>query len=64
MARTRIKLISGYEADIEDLVNDFIEDQKNKVEKVNAVDFYLFDVYDDDDDETYITACINYELGK
>lgn len=62
MARTRIKLISGYEADIEDLVNDFIEDQKNKVEKVNAVDFYLFDVYDDD--ETYITACINYELGK
>lgn len=62
MARTRIKLISGYEADIEDLVNDFIEDSKNKVKKVNAVDFYLFGVYDDD--ETYITACINYELGK
>lgn len=41
MARTRIKLISGYEADIEDLVNDFIEDPKNKVKKVNAVDFYL-----------------------
>lgn len=61
MARTRIKLISGYETDIEDLVNDFIEDPKNKVKKVNAVDFYLFDVYDD---ETYITACINYELGK
>ncbi|KRM63347.1 hypothetical protein FC14_GL000630 [Ligilactobacillus agilis DSM 20509] len=58
MARTRIKLISGYEADIEDLVNDFIEDPKNKVKKVNAVDFYLFGVYDD------ITACINYELDK
>lgn len=62
MARTRIKLISGYEADIEDLVNDFIEDPKNKVKKVNAVDFYIFDVYDDD--ETCITACVNYELGE
>lgn len=61
MARTRIKLISGYEDTIEDLVNNFIKDPKNKVEKVNLIEFYFSE---DDDSEAYITAYINYELGK
>ena len=61
MARTRIKLISGYEDNIEDLINDFIEDPKNKVEAVNSI---TFDFNEDDDGETYTTAYINYELGK
>lgn len=61
MARTRIKLISGYEDTIEDLVNGFIEDSKNKVEAVNSI---TFDFYEDDDGDAYTTAYINYELGK
>lgn len=61
MARTRIKLISGYEDNIEDLINDFIEDPKNKVEAVNSI---TFDFNEDDDGETYTTAYINYKLGK
>lgn len=61
MARTRIKLISGYEDNIEDLINDFIEDTKNKVAEVNSI---TFDFYEDDDGDAYTTAYINYELGE
>lgn len=61
MARTRIKLISGYEDTIEDFINDFIEDPKNKVEAVNSI---TFDFNEDDDGDAYTTAYINYELGK
>ena len=61
MARTRIKLIFGYEDDIEDLINDFIEDPKNKVTEVDSI---TFDFYEDDDGDAYTTAYINYELGK
>lgn len=61
MTRTRIKLISDYEDTIEDLVNNFIKDPKNKVEKVNLIEFYFSE---DGDGEAYITAYINYELGK
>lgn len=61
MARTRIKLISGYEDNIEDLINDFIEDPKNKVEAVNSI---TFDFNEDEDGDAYTTAYINYELGK
>ena len=61
MARTRIKLIFGYEDNIEDLINDFIKDPKNKVAEVNSI---TFDFNEDDDGETYTTAYINYELGK
>lgn len=55
MARTRIKLISGYEDNIEDLINDFIEDPKNKVEVVNSI---TFDFNEDEDGDTYTTAYI------
>lgn len=61
MARTRIKLISGYEDTIEDFINDFIEDPKNKVEAVNSI---TFDFNEDEDGDAYTTAYINYELGK
>ena len=61
MARTRIKLISGYEDTIEDLVNGFIEDAKNKVAEVNSI---TFDFNEDEDGDTYTTAYINYELDK
>ena len=61
MARTRIKLISGYEDTIEDLVNGFIEDAKNKVAEVNSI---TFDFNEDEDGDTYTTAYINYELGN
>lgn len=61
MARTRIKLISGYEDNIEDLINDFIEDPKNKVEAVNSI---TFDFNEDNDGDTYTTAYINYELSE
>lgn len=56
MARTRIKLISDYEDVIEDLINDFIEDPKNKVEAVNSI---TFDFNEDDDGDAYTTAYIN-----
>lgn len=61
MARTRIKLISGYEDNIEDLINDFIEDPKNKVAEVNSI---TFDFNEDEDGDAYTTAYINYELGE
>lgn len=61
MARTRIKLISGYEDTIEDFINDFIEDPKNKVEAVNSI---TFDFNEDEDGDAYTTAYINYELGE
>ena len=61
MARTRIKLISGYEDNIEDLINDFIEDPKNKVAEVNSI---TFDFNEDEDGDAYTTAYINYELGN
>ena len=61
MARTRIKLISDYEDVIEDLVNNFIKDPKNKVEKVNLIEFYFSE---DEDGDAYTTAYISYELGE
>lgn len=63
MLRTRIKIIDEY-ADcveyIEDSVNLFISDPKNKVAKVNSIET---EIYYDEDDDACLLAIINYELG-
>lgn len=61
MCRTRIKIIDEYTGeDLEELVNMFISNPKNKVAKVNSV---KFEVYYDEDDDACLLAIINYELG-
>lgn len=62
MCRTRIKVIDGYTTgeDVEELVNLFISDPKNKVAKVNSI---KIEIYYDEDDDPYTLAIINYELG-
>lgn len=63
MCKTRIKIIDEY-VDcieyIEDSVNQFISDPENKVAKVNSIET---EIYYDDDDDPYMIAVINYELG-
>ena len=62
MCRTRIKIIDEY-ADcieyVEESVNLFISDPKNKVAKVNSIETEIY--YDDNDDPCLLTV-INYEL--
>lgn len=63
MCKTRIKIIDGnieWYWEIEDEVNLFISNPKNKVAKVNSVE--IKNCYDDDDDACLL-AIINYELG-
>lgn len=62
MCRTRIKIIDEYIAgeDIEKLVNNFISNPENKVAKVNSIET---EVCYDEDDDPYMIAVINYELG-
>lgn len=62
MCRTRIKIIDEYTTgeELEVAVNMFIADPKNKVAKVNSVEF---EVYYDEDDDACLLAIITYELG-
>lgn len=63
MCKTRIKIIDEYATgeDAEELVNLFISNPENKVAKVNSIETEI--CYDIDDDP-YIIAVINYELGE
>lgn len=62
MCKTRIKIIDEYIAgeDADKLVNLFISNPENKVAKVNSIET---EVCYDEDDDPYIIAIINYELG-
>lgn len=61
MCRTRIKIIDEYtDEDLEELVNMFISNPKNKVAKVNSIGT---EVCYNRDDDPYVLAIINYELG-
>lgn len=62
MCRTRIKVIDEYTTgeDAEELVNSFISNPENKVAKVNSIET---EVCYDEDDDPYMIAVINYELG-
>ncbi|GET12343.1 hypothetical protein SN811_08430 [Ligilactobacillus agilis] len=63
MCRTRIKVIDEYTTgeDAEELVNGFISNPENKVAKVNSIET---EIYYDRDDDPYMVAVINYELGE